>query len=129
MREIARFYDAGEAKIAAGFLRAQGFDVSLPEENHLGSAPHLSIALGGYRILATDEEAFLAKATLDERRADAPQGGCPQCGSNRVARQRQWFIPLALFGFLAAIFPFAPPTDSFRCANCGNIWKDTDDEP
>lgn len=129
MREVARFYDAEEAKIAAGFLRAQGFDVTLPEEHHLGVAPHMSVGLGGYRLLAADSDFFLARAALDETRPMPKHGACRRCGSDRIRRARHWWFPLVLLYLFGSHFPFAPARDKLVCRTCGLTWKDEDHEP
>jgi hypothetical protein len=129
MREIARFYDAEEAQIAAGFLRAQGFEVQLPDEHVLAVRPELRIGLGGYRLLAADGDAFLAKAALDEKRPKPLHAPCPRCESTAIRRTRAWPFPLALLAVFGELFPFAPPKDSLRCGACNLIWKEEDDEP
>lgn len=129
MREIARFSDAGEAKIALGYLRAQGFDVQLPDEHVLGVRPELAVGLGGYRLLAADRDAFLAKAMLDEKRPRPVFAACVACGSNAVRRTRAWPFPLALFALFGELFPFAPARDRLACRACGHQWKDDDRDP
>ena len=128
MKEIARFYDAEEAKVAAGFLRAQGFDITLPEEHHLGSAPHLSFALGGYRLFATDKEAYQATLRLKEKQAKPKHEACESCGSTDIRRQRYRWFPFAILGLLVATAPFTPAKKKLLCSACGHQRKDTDDE-
>ena len=64
MRELARFYDAAEAEVAAGFLCSQGFEVELPERHTLGAQPEMRVAFGGYRLLVADRDHFLAQDAL-----------------------------------------------------------------
>ncbi len=127
MREIARFYDAEEAKVAAGFLRAQGFAIIIPEEHHLGSSPHLSFAVGGYRLLASREEAHMATMALAEKQTKPKHDACEACGGTDIRRQRHRWLPLAVFLWLAST-PFAPAKSTLRCKTCGHEWKDKDDE-
>ena len=73
MKEIARFLDAHEAKLAKGYLRSLGFDAMLPEENHFSVEPSLAFGFGGYRVLVPHDEAFVAQAALNEIRPDMPK--------------------------------------------------------
>ena len=126
MKEIARFYDVEEAQVALGYLKAQGFRVQLPDDHTLAVRPELRIGLGGYRLLAADGDASLAKAALDEKRPRSPYGHCPSCGGHRVRRVRRWPVPLAIFAIFGELFPFAPPKNTLRCGQCGHQWKDED---
>lgn len=111
MKEIARFYDAEEAKVAAGFLRAQGFAITMPEEHYLGSSPHLSFAVGGYRLLASHEEAHMATVALKEKQAKPKHDACETEGGADIRRQRYRWLPLIILMCLAsALFVTFTPT-------------------
>ena len=135
MKEIARFYDAEEAQIAAGYLRAQGFDVQLGDENMLGLEPHLRIALGGYRLMAPQNEAHMATVALNEVRG-APETRahlegyrCGNCGGATLRRMRN---PLLAFLHLPLgwLFPFSRATKNLRCTACGHTQPaEPDEEP
>jgi len=125
MREIARFYDVEEAQVALGYLKAQGFNVLLPEFHTLGAQPSLRVGLCGYRILAAEQDASAAAAALAAQRPKSPFGPCPNCGSNNTRRQREWRFPVVHL-LVGAIVPFAPPTNRYRCGHCGHKWKDDD---
>ncbi|MEM7739249.1 MAG: hypothetical protein AAF225_00425 [Pseudomonadota bacterium] len=129
MKEIARFYDPEEAKVAAGFLRSQGYEITLPEEHHLGSAPHLSFALGGYRLLAPYEEAYEASLTLRQKRDKPKHDACERCGSPDIRRQRVRWFPFAFLGLVMGTAPFTPAKKKLICSACGFEWSDTDHEP
>ena len=124
MKEIARFYDAEEAQIAAGYLRAQGFEVQLADEGMLGVEPHMRLGLGGYRLMAIPQHAHMASVELakvrDEptRRQTLTTHTCTACGSEAMRRIRNpWYAILAA---LVALFPFAPATRDLRCTACGH---------
>lgn len=122
MKEIARFYDAEEAQIAAGFLRSFGFDVQLADEQALSVMPEMRMGLGGYRLLAADRDAHMARIELSKVRR-APSGPrCRNCGARDMRRERNpaYVIVHALF---ATIFPFAPPTSRLRCRSCGHTQR------
>ena len=125
MKEIARFYDAEEAQIATGFLRAQGLDVHLADKQALAAMPQLRVGLGGFRLLAAERDANIAKRLLAdikaENRGSTP---CARCGSSDTTRIRDFRFPL-IFGVLSLLFPFAPPV---RCRNCGHKQQVTDEE-
>jgi hypothetical protein len=129
MREVGRFYDAEEAQVAAAYLRSLGFEVALPEEYHLGAAPHLSFGLGGYRILADDRDAFLAKAALDEKRPQPKHDACPQCGSGKIRRTREWWFTALINAVFGPSFPFSRARTTLVCRTCGLTRKDETDEP
>ncbi|MEM9232960.1 MAG: hypothetical protein AAGA69_01820 [Pseudomonadota bacterium] len=126
MKEIARFYDAEEAQIAAGYLRSQGFEIQLADEGALGVQPHLSIGLGGYRLMALPQEAHMASVELAKVR-DVParsrtvvNATCEQCHSQKLRRIRNPWFPLLVSVLFQRVFPFAPATQDLRCTACGH---------
>lgn len=64
MIEIARFADVYEAEIAAGRLRADGFDATLGGAEHAKADPLILQALGWVRLSVPDEQASSAKDAL-----------------------------------------------------------------
>ncbi|WP_370335839.1 hypothetical protein [Parvularcula marina] len=127
MKEIARFYEAEEAQIAVGYLRAQGFDVQLADERTLGAQPHLSIGLGGYRLLARQQDAHMASIALDEVRGEPSRRPyltgqtCEACGEERLTRIRDPLVSIVSFMLsFGGLFPFAPATKNLRCTACGH---------
>ncbi|ADM08300.1 hypothetical protein PB2503_01102 [Parvularcula bermudensis HTCC2503] len=131
MKEIARFYDPEEALIAAGFLRAQGLSVHLADEATLAAQPHLRIGLGGYRLLADQRDAHMARIALNTiaaassspdtppaERSDGAPDRCPQCGGP-LRRRRHRLLP-ALLLLTGALFPFSRAGKELRCGTCGH---------
>lgn len=129
MREIARIYDPGEAQVVTGYLRSLGLDVEIADYHTLSARPELAIGMGGFRIMAAESDAYMARKALEEKRPQPRFAPCPACNSSKVRRRRAWAFPLAITALFAGLFPFAPTTDRLRCAACGHSWKDDDDEP
>jgi hypothetical protein len=71
MIEIARFADVYEAEIAAGRLRADGFDATLGGAEHAKADPLILQALGWVRLSVPDEQAGPARAALTALRSGA----------------------------------------------------------
>ncbi|NNU17177.1 hypothetical protein HK107_12670 [Parvularcula sp. ZS-1/3] len=129
MKEIASFYDVGEAQVAAGYLRSLGFNVTLPEQHALGAQPELRFAFGGYRLLVPDDDAVGAEAALNRIKRESHGPACPHCGERELRRERRIGIPLLhlLGGFL---LPFARGADTFKCRHCGEVVSEDEiDEP
>ncbi len=133
MRELARFYDAAEAEIAAGFLRSQGFEVGLPERHTLGAQPEMRFALGGFRLLVSDQDYFLAQNALERVQTKTGKPACPRCGQRALRRQVRWGLPflINLFGAsMGGFFPFARKSKWVKCGACGAQFDEMpDDEP
>lgn len=126
MKEIARFYDGDEAQIAAGYLRTQGFDIDIADMNTIGVQPHLSVGLGGYRLMAPEKQAYMAALELEKvRQAHAPRQTvtgftCESCGSEAMRRIRSPLIALLTCLTLGGIIPFTRATKNLRCTACGH---------
>ena len=71
MIEIARFADVYEAEIAAGRLRADGFDATLGGAEHAKADPLILQALGWVRLSVPDEQAASATSALAALRSGA----------------------------------------------------------
>ena len=133
MKLVARFYDPEEAHIAAGFLRAQGLEVTVADAQALGVMPELRVGLGGYRLMAPERDANLAQRYLADIKYEQSKGpACTRCGGTRLTRVRDLRFP-ALFGGLSGLLmgliaPFAPPTGTWRCGDCGLRQKLAEDE-
>ena len=68
---LRRFPDGAEARIAAGFLRAEGIEARLPDEAFLSVHPELGMSRGGHRIEVPAGQARRAAQLLDEREGPA----------------------------------------------------------
>lgn len=69
LRLLAHFYDRTEALIARGALDAAGVPVFLMGDAILAVKPFNEIALGGVRLMVTEEDLAAALAVLHEARA------------------------------------------------------------
>jgi hypothetical protein len=72
LKEIARFADLAEAQIAASRLRAEGVQVLVQNEYWGGADFIMTIAMGGFRLWAPEDQAADAKALIAELRAATP---------------------------------------------------------
>jgi DNA-directed RNA polymerase subunit RPC12/RpoP len=127
MKEIARFYDPEEAQIAAGFLRAQGLEIHLADELALNSLPNLRVGLGGYRLMAEERDANIARRYLADIDGEDHGPACAQCGVRKLRRSRDPTLALLLLPFLE-LFPFARAKRHLRCAACGHKQPDPDEK-
>jgi hypothetical protein len=72
LTEIARFADLAEAQIAASRLRAEGVPVLVQNEYWGGVDYLMTIAMGGFRLWAPDDQAADAKALIQGLRHAVP---------------------------------------------------------
>lgn len=72
LKEIARFADLAEAQIAASRLRSEGVQVLVQNEYWGGADFIMTIAMGGFRLWAPEDQAAEAKALISELRAASP---------------------------------------------------------
>lgn len=72
LTEIARFADLSEAQVAASRLRAEGVQVLVQNEYWGGADFIMTIAMGGFRLWAPDDQAADAKALIAELRTAIP---------------------------------------------------------
>lgn len=72
LKEIARFADLAEAQIAASRLRSEGVQVLVQNEYWGGADFIMTIAMGGFRLWAPEDQAAEAKALISELRAGSP---------------------------------------------------------
>jgi hypothetical protein len=124
--EIASFLDPTEARISLGYLRAQGLDVRLANENALDAMTDSWIAMGGYRLLAAESDAAEARLLLRAPRNQTSDKTCPRCGSDGLRRPRRWGFNL----LRSAILGTPPPPAASRrltCRGCGHTFEDPDE--
>jgi len=72
LKEVARFYDLGEAQAAAGLLRSGGFPVFVDRELAGSALAMTGYAAGSYTVWVPASEADVAKNLIDEVRASEP---------------------------------------------------------
>jgi len=120
MREIATFYDPEEAHVAAGFLRAHGYDPLLADEHMLMVSPTHRVALGGFRMMIAAHMHEEAKAVLENVRhqPNQPSSTCPTCGGADYRRVKSWWFPAIFFFTLGAVVPFAKNSHYLECRQC-----------
>lgn len=126
MKEIARFYDGVEAEVALSFLKSRGFNVAIADHHQkYGGPPNGDLS---YRLMARDDEAWLAKESLVQQRREPRSDHCPRCGSARKILPPRWPFPLSLWEPVARFLGYVPAPGYVRCGRCAKVWKDTDDE-
>ena len=128
MKEIATYFDPEEAHIARGFLQANGFDARLADSHTLAAIPLDRIALGGYRLMVPQEQAYQAELLLRsvaEEHQDRSR--CPACDSPRIARGRKR-VQTLLHSWILSILPFSGATKIVYCRDCGHKWSTEDAE-
>ncbi|MCQ8185698.1 hypothetical protein [Parvularcula maris] len=126
MIEIARFLDPTEARVSLGFLRSQGLDVKLADEHALDAMTDSWIAMGGYRLLAAEEDAAQARLLLRPHQSKRPGTVCPNCGSERVRRPRRWGFHLLRTALIGGTPPPAA-SGKLKCQACGELFEDPDE--
>src|SRR5436305_14637278 len=67
MKTIATFGDGMEANLARNYLESVGIPAFIADEQTVGIAWHLTIALGGVKLQVADEIATEARTALAER--------------------------------------------------------------
>lgn len=106
--EIAKFPDAAEARIALGYLRAEGIEARLPDEAFLSVHPELGLSKGGHRIEVASGQARRARQLLDA--TNEAQAACDACGAPPSDR------PSSLARLIERLFPGQTGP---RCPACG----------
>lgn len=72
LKEIARFADLAEAQIAASRLQSEGVRVLVQNEYWGGADFIMTIAMGGFRLWAPEDQAAEAEALISELRTSSP---------------------------------------------------------
>lgn len=116
LKEIARFADLAEAQIAASRLRAEGVPVLVQNEYWGGADYIMTIAMGGFRLWAPDDQAADAKALIAELRAASPapevdedgeidpgEAATPASRSGGAARTGLALLVALVFGWAAGL--------------------------
>jgi hypothetical protein len=111
------------AHIAMGFLKEQGIECWLKDENTLTLDPMLSIALGGIRLMVPKREASKALGLLKqletEHKSKTP---CPRCNSinteliGSLRKRSNWLM--AVLSIFTATYPVYREL-VHHCFDCG----------
>lgn len=116
---LIRFATIGEARVAAGLLEASGIEAFVPDEHTTNVVPHMSNALGGYRLQVPRSDLERARTILaaddgddDERAAhvETRDPDDPRPGPREAAALRAWraaIIGLLLLPPLFHLFSLA----------------------
>lgn len=136
MRCVERTYEYLDGLILVGFLRSNGFDTHLFDENFVRLDWSSVLAYGGFRITVPSHQEAAANELIESYRQGAfafPEEECdiyecPVCFSQHTqwnSRHRDW-IRFALFmiwpwGLLPLIFGY-DFTHRFHCPACGHHW-------
>lgn len=111
-----------DAHITMGRLEEEGIRCWLKDENTVTIDPILTNAVGGIKIMVSNEQAERAKAVLAAIETDRKKKfACPYCGSHNIEfvttprRPGNWFS--VLFGLLWASYA-VPIEKVYHCFNC-----------
>ena len=114
------FYDPEEAHVAAGFLRANGFDIVLGDAETISVAPFYRFTLGGVKLLGQPDQVDEARRLLDGIR-EKPQTevqACSECGGLEFSRVKKWKAVGSFMGFMLAIAPLTKSSAEIECKRC-----------
>lgn len=73
--EIWRGCLLNEAQFLKSVLEGSGIEAQIPDEHMHGTQPHLTIAIGGVRLLVRAKDAQKAREVLDSFEAPTKQEG------------------------------------------------------
>ncbi|MGP1630638.1 MAG: putative signal transducing protein [Giesbergeria sp.] len=119
-----------DAHVSRALLASEGISAVLASEHHVWAAWHLSLALGGVRVLVPAEhvpsasEVFalrdqgeLQAALLEQLALGLP--ACLRCGSTKFVEPRNWLSVALSFMLLFTCRVIFPPMNQRKCASCG----------
>lgn len=118
---IATFPYSTEAQITKSKLEAEGITVMLLDEKTIDSDPLISQAIGGVKLLVSDDDFEKAVQIYNEIRAyEVDTNGnvihCPSCNSNHIL-----IAPLERKNLFHMLFPFFEKTKHI-CNDCKTIF-------
>ncbi|MBI4882061.1 MAG: DUF2007 domain-containing protein [Planctomycetes bacterium] len=120
---VAAFQSDTEAFIAQSRLRAEGIEAVLGDENLLHYDPLLWVAVGGIKLVVSEQDADAARRILanNEKVVDEEKT-CPRCGSRRVTMHHAG----RRFAFISMIFllPIGRARSKARCQDCRHTWRE-----
>jgi hypothetical protein len=132
---VASFWDAWEANLALGKLRAEGIEATLADQNIVSAGGGLYANLaGGIKLQVAVGDAERARAVLPQRGAPVPVK-CPKCGFPQTRPVTQHVAVRVLFVLMFGL-PYVLFGKKWACAACGHSWRrsiydesEEDDEP
>ncbi len=120
---LGRTLDAVEAEVVRTALESAGIRAFIFDGSLANTAWHLTIAIGGVRLMVPEEQAADARALLSmpvpDPAAPDPIDACPACGGTEVAKLYSWWT--LVISFSAGPFLFARLRR--RCRTCGHGWR------
>ncbi len=117
----------------------EGIDCALFGENFVGTYWLLSNAEGGVKLKVGECDAEMARQILtakeevvqeqtevqgeaEQRDEDSGEPLCPKCGSDLVEYEK-YSRKMFFLGILFFRIPVPFPKDSYRCLDCGHVWR------
>jgi hypothetical protein len=129
---IRQFRDLPEALLAKGSLESAGIECFLRDENLVRLDWFISNFVGGVKLCVKPEDAFKAKALLDQPILEGmyvhgvglyEQPRCPKCNSLDVTYHE---LDPAAYLSMAVNVPIPFHRDGWRCRACDAEWQDED---
>ncbi len=119
---LATFPYSTEAQITKSKLEAEGITVMLLDEKTVDSDPLISQAIGGVKLLVSDDDFENAVKIYNEIRAyetndDGEPMHCPSCNAAQVL-----IAPLERKNLFYMLFPFFERTN-YICNACKTVFK------
>ena len=127
MKVVKTFSSPIEANIAKGFLESNGIDALLFDENTIYINPVLTTAVGGVKLLVSEEDYSnaiqLFEETENEHVKKQSQLDCPLCNSKDIisTNKHNWFALLLML----ISFSFTPNSgnhEKHKCRQCNHSW-------
>ncbi|WCO01483.1 DUF2007 domain-containing protein [Psychroserpens ponticola] len=118
---LSTFPYSTEAQVTKSKLESEGITVMLLDEKTVDSDPLISQAIGGVKLLVSDNDFEKALLIFNEIRPyEVDENGnsihCPSCTSNRIL-----IAPLERKNLFLMLFPFFEKTKHI-CNNCKTIF-------
>lgn len=136
---VWNFFEPMEAHIAKARLEAEGIKCVLSDENFVGTYWLLSGMAGGVKLKVGECDAEMARQILaakeevvqeqtevqdeaEQRDENSGELLCPKCGSDLVEYEK-YSRKMFFLGVLFFRIPVFFPKDSYRCLDCGHVWR------
>jgi hypothetical protein len=126
LKVVAAYDSAADAHIASMQLDNEGIVNFITDENIVCTNWFYTVATGGVKILAAENEIVRAREILNLKSSQQPseqtQLVCPYCSSPNIEYQKYskklFFISILLFRF-----PLPLPKDKWFCLDCNKYWS------